>query len=82
MYRFPQLFLATSTSGNLRPSIAFTRISESLIATLGANVGESKDSFGVSCLVAPRFLPTLSVTRRIQQFGTCFRFVHVNSTGG
>ena len=50
-------------SGNLGQSIAFSRIGESLIATLGVNVDESKDNVGVSFLVEPRFLPTLSVTR-------------------
>ena len=51
-------------SGNLGQSASFTRIGESLIATLGFNFDESKDNFGVSFLVEPRFLPTLSVTRR------------------
>ena len=51
-------------SGNIGQSVSFTRIGESLVATLGANVDESKDNFGVSFLVEPRFLPTLSVMRR------------------
>ncbi len=51
-------------SGTIGHSVSFTRIGESLVATLGANYDESKDNFGVSFLVEPRFLPTLSVTRR------------------
>lgn len=51
-------------SGNIGQSVSFSRIGESLIATVGANVDESKDNFGVSFLVEPRFLPTLNVTRR------------------
>jgi hypothetical protein len=50
--------------GNIGQSVAFSRIGESLIATIGANVDESKDNFGVSFLVEPRFLPSLNVTRR------------------
>jgi hypothetical protein len=52
------------SSGNIGQSVAFSRIGESLIATIGANVDESKDNFGVSFLLEPRFLPTLSVTRK------------------
>ena len=51
-------------SGNIGQSFAFSRIGESLIATLGGNFDESKDNVGVSFLVEPRFLPTLNVTRR------------------
>lgn len=51
-------------SGNIGQSVSFSRIGESLIATVGANVDESKNNFGVSFLVEPRFLPTLNVTRR------------------
>ena len=51
-------------SGNIGQSVAFSRIGESLIATIGMNVDESKDNVGVSFLVEPRFLPTLSVTRK------------------
>jgi hypothetical protein len=51
-------------SGNIGQSVAFSRIGESLIATIGGNVDESKDNVGVSFLVEPRFLPTLNVTRR------------------
>ncbi len=51
-------------SGNLGQSVAFSRIGESLIATIGGNVDESKDNIGVSFLIEPRFLPSLNVTRR------------------
>jgi hypothetical protein len=50
--------------GNIGQSFAFSRIGESLVATLGAHVDESKDNVGVSLHVEPRFLPTLSVTRK------------------
>jgi hypothetical protein len=69
-YRMSQKWIAAASatidfgdSGNLGQSVAFSRIGESLIATLGMNVDESKDNVGVSFLVEPRFLPTLSVTR-------------------
>jgi hypothetical protein len=70
-YRMSQKWIGSASasidfgeSGNLGQAVSFTRIGESLIATLGFNVDESKDNFGVSFLIEPRFLPTLSVTRR------------------
>jgi hypothetical protein len=51
-------------SGNISQSLAFSRIGESLIGTLGASYDESKDNVGVSFLLEPRFLPNLSVTRK------------------
>jgi hypothetical protein len=51
-------------SGNLGQSFFLSRLGESLIATIGTNYDESKGNFGVSFLVEPRFLPSLSVTRR------------------
>ena len=45
-------------------SLAFTRIGEALVASLGASYDESKDNVGVSFLIEPRFLPDLSVTRK------------------
>jgi hypothetical protein len=53
-----------SEAGNIGQSITFSRIGESLIVSVGANVDESKDNVGVNFLVEPRFLPTLSLTRR------------------
>ncbi|MEX2317378.1 MAG: organic solvent tolerance protein OstA [Pirellulales bacterium] len=50
--------------GNIGQAVAFSRIGESLVATLGAHVDASKDNVGVSFLVEPRFLPKLSVTRK------------------
>jgi hypothetical protein len=50
--------------GNIGQSFAFSRIGESLVATVGAHFDESKDNLGVSLHVEPRFLPTLSVTRK------------------
>jgi hypothetical protein len=51
-------------TGNIGQSIAVTRIGESLIATLGANVDESKGSVGVQFLLEPRFLPNLHTTTK------------------
>ncbi|MCI0334523.1 MAG: hypothetical protein L0228_15000 [Planctomycetes bacterium] len=51
-------------SGNNSQTIAFTRIGEALVATLGANYDQSKDNIGVSFLIEPRFLPTLNATRK------------------
>jgi hypothetical protein len=51
-------------SGNIGQSVSFSRIGESLVATIGGHVDESKDNVGISFLVEPRFLPTLNVTRR------------------
>jgi len=51
-------------TGNIGQSIAFTRIGESLISTLGASVDESKGSVGVHFLVEPRFLPNLHTTSK------------------
>jgi hypothetical protein len=51
-------------TGNIGQAVAFSRIGESLVATIGAHFDESKDNLGVSFLVEPRFLPTLSVTRK------------------
>jgi len=50
--------------GNIGQSFGFSRIGESLVTTLGANVDESKDNVGISLTVEPRFLPTLGVTRK------------------
>lgn len=50
--------------GNVGQSFYFSRLGESLVATIGASFDESKDNVGVSFLIEPRFLPTLSVTRR------------------
>ncbi len=53
----------TGTS-NTSQSLAVSRIGESLITTVGAHIDESKGDVGVSFLVEPRFLPSLSVTRK------------------
>jgi hypothetical protein len=51
-------------NGNVSQGFSVSRIGESLIATVGAHVDESKNDIGFSFLVEPRFLPTLSVTRK------------------
>ncbi len=53
-----------SGSANTSQSLAFTRIGESLIATLGGHYNESRDNLGISFLIEPRFLPSLNVTRK------------------
>jgi hypothetical protein len=53
-----------ASTGNIGQSFYASRIGESLVASIGAKVDESKGDVGVSFLVEPRFLPTLSVTRR------------------
>jgi hypothetical protein len=49
---------------NTSASLGFSRIGESLIATLGGHYNESQDNLGISFLLEPRFLPTLNVTRK------------------
>ncbi|MEN1679129.1 MAG: organic solvent tolerance protein OstA [Planctomycetota bacterium] len=51
-------------AGNIGQSIAFSRIGESIILSLGANVDESKDNIGFSFLIEPRFLPRSNLTRK------------------
>jgi hypothetical protein len=51
-------------AGNIGQAFAFSRIGESLVATVGAHFDASKDNLGLNFLVEPRFLPTLSVTRK------------------
>jgi hypothetical protein len=51
-------------TGNIGQYIAFTRIGESLITTVGANVDESKGTVGAHFLIEPRFLPNLQITRK------------------
>ena len=53
-----------ANTGNIGNSFAVSRIGESLITTIGTHYDESKGDFGVSLLVEPRFLPSLSVTRK------------------
>jgi hypothetical protein len=51
-------------NGNVSQAFSFSRIGESLIATIGAHLDESKNDVGVNFLVEPRFLPSLNVTRK------------------
>lgn len=53
-----------SEAGNIGQSFAITRIGESLNATFGINVDESKDNVGISFLVQPRFLFGKGTQRR------------------
>jgi hypothetical protein len=53
-----------ASGGNIGQAFAFSRIGESLVATLGAHVDASKNNVGVNFLVEPRFLPKLGVTRK------------------
>ncbi len=52
-----------SEAGNIGQSITFSRIGESLIVSVGANIDESKDNVGFNFLIEPRFLPKLGLTR-------------------
>ncbi|MCC7475156.1 MAG: hypothetical protein IT425_07145 [Pirellulales bacterium] len=70
-YRMNEKWLASATSsvdfgptGNIGQGVAFTRIGESLLATVGANVDASKGTVGATFLVEPRFLPKLNTTRK------------------
>ncbi len=56
--------LDISGNSNTSQSLSVSRIGESLIATVGAHVDQSKNDVGVSFLVEPRFLPSLNVTRK------------------
>lgn len=51
-------------AGNIGQTFLLSRIGESLIMSLGANVDQSKGNVGFSFFVEPRFLPTLGLTRR------------------
>ena len=51
-------------TGNIGQSVSFTRIGESLLTTLGANVNATTGSTGVIFLVEPRFLPDLRTTSK------------------
>lgn len=44
-------------SGNIGQNVALTRIGESFLVSLGFNADASKDNFGVTFMVEPRFLP-------------------------
>jgi hypothetical protein len=44
------------TTGNIGESIALTRVGESLLICVGANVNHSRDSYGLMFAIEPRFL--------------------------
>ena len=52
------------STGNIGQSFSLSRIGESFITTVGFRIDESKDNVGVSFLLEPRFLPSLSLARR------------------
>jgi hypothetical protein len=51
-------------TGNIGQWVGFTRIGESLVTTVGANVDASKGTVGAHFMVEPRFLPNLNITRK------------------
>ena len=51
-------------TGNIGQSVGITRIGESLLTTIGANVDESKGTVGAHFLIEPRALPKLNTTRK------------------
>ena len=70
-YRMSDKWIGSASSsidfgpaGNIGQSFSATRIGESLLATVGASVDESKGSVGVHFLVEPRFLPKLRTTSK------------------
>lgn len=70
-YRMSQKWIGSASSsvdfgptGNIGQSVAFTRIGESLITTVGANVDASKGTVGAHFLLEPRFLPKLNTTSK------------------
>jgi hypothetical protein len=70
-YRMTDKWIGSATSsvdfgptGNIGQIFSFTRIGESLLATMGASVDSSKGSVGVHFLVEPRFLPKLRTTSK------------------
>jgi hypothetical protein len=70
-YRLGPKWIASATTsvdlgpaGNLGQTVAISRIGESLIATLGGHVDESKGDVGLTFLLEPRFLPTTQTSRR------------------
>ncbi len=48
-------------TGNIGQRFSLTRIGESLLVTVGMNVDESKNNFGVNLMVEPRFLTSSRV---------------------
>lgn len=50
-------------AGNIGQSLTFTRIGESLLVKLGANVDASRGNFGVTFGLEPRFLPSSKLGR-------------------
>ncbi len=70
-YRMSEKWIGSASSsvdfgptGNIGQSVAFTRIGESLLTTVGANVDASKGTVGAMFLIEPRFLPKLNTTRK------------------
>jgi hypothetical protein len=51
--------LDVAGNGNIGQSFALTRIGESFLVSLAANVDSSKDNVGVSFAITPRFIPRL-----------------------
>ncbi|MCH5374265.1 MAG: organic solvent tolerance protein OstA, partial [Planctomycetes bacterium] len=44
------------TTGNIGESVSLTRVGESLLIRVGANVNHSRDSYGLTFAIEPRFL--------------------------
>ncbi len=52
-----------SASGDIGEHVSLTRIGESFLATLEANVDSTRGTFGVRFALEPRFLPRSKITR-------------------
>ena len=50
-------------NGNIGQHVRITRIGESFLVSLGANIDANKDNVGVNLLVEPRFLPVTALGR-------------------
>ncbi|WP_425616280.1 organic solvent tolerance protein OstA [Anatilimnocola sp. NA78] len=69
-YRMSEKWIATagasidfSKAGNLGQNVAFTRVGESFLIKVGVNYDASRDNFGVSFGLEPRFLPSSRLGR-------------------
>jgi hypothetical protein len=69
-YRMSEKWIATaglsidfSGAGNLGQNLAFTRVGESFLVKVGFNYDASRDNFGVSFGLEPRFLPSSRLGR-------------------
>lgn len=70
-YRMTDKYIGSATSsvdfgptGNIGQSVSVTRVGESLLTTVGADLDASKGTVGAHFLIEPRFLPKLHTTTK------------------